>query len=566
MNNIGLFPFERNNYFKGKRLSASAFESEQKYYNDKRRLMNRFAGGFGVVCGLDTVAVSDDKISVEAGLAVDGCGREIVVDAPQVKRLSALNGYDLNKSSGEYYLYIEYSERLSGEVDLDNADNGAAAYDIVSEGFDLYLADPPQPHRASYYKNTAEIFRSGELAVSITVPKFIKAKDKFPLEVTVIPSDPKTEVRVSFTIGLKCVRYGSESIIQVDIDTRFEKSSLGEYSKSYVLSGMNIVNDMAEFTVAAGEPEIKIGSELCSSDEDIVLRSVMTSANPAGSACDSLRTSLFNYVSNGSEIDICLAKISFENYAITKIKEFPFGQFYMTNAELAIENAALRDRICVLESLSSGNSESGIGVNANDSGSADIASGEAVIDLGVGGKAGKRFFSEEISHGLGLGSVQVTVGLKDESSDDDCFVYGSQEIFDERSEGIKAELAVRVNNDTGTFRIGLRLLEAAAEYNAVVHWTAVRRRAENGGEAADRRIVIDSGAKTLGIKESAYFTVKFVNLPPSDIRWSVLTENGGSIDDNGCYTAPNHSGVFKIRAVYVNDTSVTAAAYIVVKP
>ena len=567
MNNIGLLPFERNNYFKGKLLSADSFEAEQKYHNDKRRLINRFSGGFGVVCGLDTIAVSDDKISVEAGVAIDGCGREIVVDAPNVKRLSALNGYDINKSGGDYYLYIEYAERLTEEVRLDRESGSGGAFDKVSESFGLYLTDTPahmEHGGSSYYRCSAVIFRNEEAEIRLSVPKFIKAKELFPLEVTVVPHDPAAELRVSFTVELKCVRYNNESSIRVDLDTRLEKSSSGVYTQSFVCSGMNIVNDMAEFYIAAGEPDIRIGSKRYTSDGGITVKSTMTADAPANCACDSRRTTLFNFVSNGSEIDVCLAKISFENYAITGICEFPFEHYYKTNTELAIENAVLRDRINVLErALSAPERETKTGVSEDST--ADISSGEAVIDLGIGGKAGKRFFSEEISHGLGLGNVQVRVGLKDESADDECFVYGSQEIFNEKSDGVRAELAVRVNNDTGTFKIGLRLLESAAEYNAVVHWTAVRRRS-SGSESADRRIIMDNGAKTRGIRESAYFTVKFVNLPPSDIRWSVLTENGGSIDDNGCYTAPNHSGVFKIRATYVNDSTVTAAAYVVVKP
>lgn len=568
MNNIGLLPFERNNYFKGKLLSADSFEAEQKYHNDKRRLINRFAGGFGVVCGLDTVAVSDNKISVEAGIAIDGCGREIVVDTPNVKHLSSLNGYDINKSEGDYYLYIEYAEKLTDQVKLDGESGSGSAFDKVGESFGLYLADTPprggHGDSSSYYKRGVVIFKNEDAEIRLTVPKFIKAKELFPLEVTVVPRDPAAEIRANFTINLKCVRYGNESSIRVDIDTRFEKSLFGEYTQRFICGGMNIVNDMAEFSVAAGEPEIKIGSGRYTSEEDITVKATMTADDPAECACDSCRTTLFNLVNNGSEIDVCLAKISFENYVITGIVEFPFGHYYKTNTELAIENAVLRDRISVLEAaLNTPRSESRS--SPNEDSAADISSGEAVIDLGIGGKAGKRFFSEEISHGLGLGNVQVTVGLKDESTDDECFVYGSQEIFDEKSDGIKAELAVRVNNDTGTFKIGLRLLESAAEYNAVVHWTAVRQRV-TGGESLDRRIIIDNGAKTLGIRESTYFTVKFVNLPPSDIRWSVLTENGGSIDDNGCYTAPNHSGVFKIRATCVNDSTVTAAAYVVVKP
>ena len=59
MKNLKSFPFERNRYFYGKLLSVEDFETEQKYFNDKRRTINRFLFGSGVVCGLGVVEVDD---------------------------------------------------------------------------------------------------------------------------------------------------------------------------------------------------------------------------------------------------------------------------------------------------------------------------------------------------------------------------------------------------------------------------------------------------------------------------------------------------------------------------
>ena len=80
MKNLKCFPFERNRYFYGKLLSVEDFETEQKYFNDKRRTINRFLFGSGVVCGLNVVEVDDESISVERGLALDFAGREIMLD------------------------------------------------------------------------------------------------------------------------------------------------------------------------------------------------------------------------------------------------------------------------------------------------------------------------------------------------------------------------------------------------------------------------------------------------------------------------------------------------------
>jgi hypothetical protein len=72
--------FSRPRYFYGQLLDVRHFESEQEYFKRKLWMLNRMVSGFGVVCGLD-VQVGDDNHSVivTPGLALDKCGREIVV-------------------------------------------------------------------------------------------------------------------------------------------------------------------------------------------------------------------------------------------------------------------------------------------------------------------------------------------------------------------------------------------------------------------------------------------------------------------------------------------------------
>lgn len=82
--------FERNNYFYGKLMTVRDFFKEQCYFNEKRWLINRMISGWGVVCGLDVKQKSVDpndpckgydnkKVVVTPGLAIDCCGREILV-------------------------------------------------------------------------------------------------------------------------------------------------------------------------------------------------------------------------------------------------------------------------------------------------------------------------------------------------------------------------------------------------------------------------------------------------------------------------------------------------------
>ncbi len=70
-------PPRRPNFFEGQLLSAADLAAEQDYHRQMRYLHNRLHG-YGVVSGLD-VGVSRGRLRVGAGLALDTCGREIVL-------------------------------------------------------------------------------------------------------------------------------------------------------------------------------------------------------------------------------------------------------------------------------------------------------------------------------------------------------------------------------------------------------------------------------------------------------------------------------------------------------
>lgn len=92
------FPFERNNYYYGKLMTQREYFAEQSYFNKKRWLINKMVNGWGVVCGLEVkpILVDSDnpgkgydtsKVKVTPGMAVDCCGREIIVYEEQVVKL-----------------------------------------------------------------------------------------------------------------------------------------------------------------------------------------------------------------------------------------------------------------------------------------------------------------------------------------------------------------------------------------------------------------------------------------------------------------------------------------------
>lgn len=93
----------RNRYYYGKLLDVYHLDLEQDYHNSKRWLLNRMVTGPGVVCGLDVELTDDNEgVVVMPGLAIDRCGREIIVPKPsRPVSLPPLPEYEA-ESSKEY--------------------------------------------------------------------------------------------------------------------------------------------------------------------------------------------------------------------------------------------------------------------------------------------------------------------------------------------------------------------------------------------------------------------------------------------------------------------------------
>jgi hypothetical protein len=80
----GALLLERNRYYTGKFMTARDFQGEQDYLRSRSQLHNRLMHGWGIVCGLEVmehpqIDCRNTTVIVKAGVAMDGCGREVVL-------------------------------------------------------------------------------------------------------------------------------------------------------------------------------------------------------------------------------------------------------------------------------------------------------------------------------------------------------------------------------------------------------------------------------------------------------------------------------------------------------
>jgi hypothetical protein len=359
---------------------------------------------------------------------------------------------------------------------------------------------------------------------------------------------------------MECARYRGSDLLEINFDSSRVWKNEDEYVLSYLCDAMNIVEELAAFSIDGEGFKLECNDSVCRLGKPLRVESVLSEEAVEKNVLADYRACIMNYSENKGKADVCIAGIQVRNGRIFRIYKSGCENRLWSNDTLALENSMLRDRLNILEmTYEPKNSVEGYMQQKEED--FKVTSGEAVISFGIGGDAGKRFFSEEITHNLGLGNVSVTVSLKEPK--DSCYVSGSSEVFDLEST-VKAELAVKVNPEKGTFVIGARLLEATSEYETVVHWTAMMHK-DNRIVGTERKIIIDNSLKSLRVMESAYYTVKFVNMEPVDVVWSVEDENGGTINENGYYTAPDCPGVYKIKVECTGEPEIFATAFIVIK-
>lgn len=113
---------KRLNYFTGQLLTEEDFREEQRYHVGSLRSHNRNLHTWGIAHGLNVGKIGTKNVTINAGMAIDNMGRQIVLD--QLKEI------DLSASTAQtLYITVSYKER---ETDLVE-EEGEKGYTRVTE-------------------------------------------------------------------------------------------------------------------------------------------------------------------------------------------------------------------------------------------------------------------------------------------------------------------------------------------------------------------------------------------------------------------------------------------------
>ena len=198
------------------------------------------------------------------------------------------------------------------------------------------------------------------------------------------------------------------------------------------------------------------------------------------------------------------------------------------------------------------------------------------LTLPGGVRVNSKVYSEEISHGLGPGTVDVRLSVEFEDraiGDETALCFGNSEIFvKSKAKNAPAgvpwvEAAAIVYPRRGTMRIGLWLHDMVEGNRLTVHYFAQKPERDTSRILAQRQVGLSVTPEFshVAVRGTIHFRADVVGSEDKSVRWSVKEENGGVIDHNGIYQAPELPGTYEIRAVSTADETVSASAFVIVE-
>ncbi|MBR2187604.1 MAG: hypothetical protein IJ857_09730 [Lachnospiraceae bacterium] len=591
MSNSQLYPFERNRYYPGKLLTSADFQAEQNYHINKGRFINGLMYGSGVVCGLGVFSLDDLSVLIESGVAIDGTGREIILDTSVVKKISAIEGFD-RLETDTAVLKIRYNEQDVHSVYSVNHKENEKEYEFnrIAEGYELFLVDK-EGETVDYNPETEFLTREilfksenyvGEVMMPATVCKGRNVK--IVLEIRKVSDE---DVRLSCRGILEIpVFHTPDDESELEIGVEDLNLKMGEsIRKEYWVRVLDNDAEESELILRSGSAAAFENENAINSSSHFAIRVRLSKSSPLELV--SRETGRINLEMRNLELSddaISLAEIQLVrnagSYIIDNIRDTSAKKYVLAPAQEIMRNNYMSYYVKDVE-LKKSKDRKETPVFKNDSPSrggefTNIATGTLEVPLGRNAREGDIRYSGEIAHGLGPGNVYVEIGYNFVSDDPDMganqksTIYGNPELFSQQNNVLASvETGIKVLNEKGSFVVAARLLRNVDFLVLSFRWVAIRFPSGDDIELTedyyDKSISVDTPTVIMGGKESHFFGVRFNNMKACSITYELTSPGSGEISSDGIYTAPSKEGVYEIR-IYCTDMPVICTyAYAIVK-
>ncbi|MBE7005308.1 MAG: hypothetical protein E7425_13720 [Ruminococcaceae bacterium] len=593
--NTDFFPLERNRYFYGKLLTVRDFDIEQKYIRNSAQLMHRLVFGAGVVCGLGVSASDDSTLLIESGMAIDYLGRMVTVEEPLLRKLQMIDGQETLSGKESAYLCLDYQETDIEPVNAVGATSGESRQcNITREGARLFLTAQEPDYRAlleaSGKENVSVLYSSDELSLVLAVPEAVCAGRDFTVELLVVKNEKTPPVYFQLN-GESGFVDSEDGRIHLEFRESPEETRR-VYQVGFRMKARQMSDLQSSFLPSGGEIDLELGSHRYKNYVEVDAKCFLCKDAYHLAERHRLIDNLEHRL-KGRDIPIYLAKLELLHSAgsmfIVSVTNLPFDQ-RITQEGGTSGDGGPRTVTTTVRSLEywqkpdvKANYQPNTGALHFDFGipspeQYDYAVSHGTVDLTLPGgvRVNSKVYSEEIPHGLGPGTVDVRLSIEfadHAAADETALCFGNSEIFvkgkgKNTPAGVPwVETAAVVYPRRGTMRVGLWLHDMVEGNRLTVHYFAQKPERDTSRILAQRRVGLSVTPEFshVALRGTIRFRAEVTGSEDKSVRWVVKEDNGGVIDHNGIYQAPELPGTYEIMAISNTDDSVTASAFVIVE-
>ncbi len=590
MSSNQLYPFERNRYYPGKMLTSADFQAEQNYHINKGRFLNNLMYGRGIICGMGVFSLDDQSILIESGAAIDGSGRDVIIDSSTVKKLSAIEGFD-SLTGDVARLKVRFKEQDVHSVYSVNhrEDDKEYEYNRISEGYELFLQDKSELDEGlsldTEFLTSEVMFKSDNYTGQIVMPSIV-CKGRTVKIVLEIKKTGDEDVKLTCRGILETPVFmtaDDEHEIEIGVeDLLLQKDEV--LRKEYWVKVEDTSAIESELILRSGTARAYEDESAINTAAHFSLRVRLSDASPLELVSREIGKTNLEMIGaqlpddSVSLADIRLVRTS-SSYIIDSITEESVKRYVMTPSQELMRNDYISYYVKPVELIKQRESRevtSSAASSVTRSEMSNIATGTLEIPLGRNAREGDIRYSGEIAHGLGQGNVYVDIGYSFVSDDPELganqksTIYGNPDLFSYNNQHLAdVETAVKVLNEKGSFVVAARLLRNVEYLVLSFRWVAIRFPSGDDIELAedyyDKSISVDTPTVIMGTRESHFFGVRFNNMKNVSVTYELTAPGSGEISSDGIYTAPTKEGVYEIR-IYCTDMPVICTyAYAIVR-
>ncbi len=582
------FPIERNRYFYGKLLTVRDFEAEQNYSRNKHRLMNLAMNGSGIAFGLGVSASDDSTLLIESGLALDYSGREIIVEEALIRKLDMIEGANDLKDSDDAWLCISYAEKETKPVNAVNTGNQEnSQFNMTKETYKLFLTaetpDYAEILKSEGYRNVHTIYNEKHLTILFAVDDLAVAGDEISVHFLII-KDYNTPP-VHFTLSGESEFTEDGKIVLEYSQDSAEKRQCLMADVPIAVRGVTTLSD----NLFSGNVELNLEIGMRHYKNYIEIPALLMVVNTV-SELDEVRRKRDNLTEHirEKEIPIYLSKIelihSTGNVFINTLTDLPFRQKirkesvkagasgHQIEVKTSVRQLDYWQKPDVRASFNPGTGRLNFDFGIPSPEQYDYTISHGVVDMEMPGgiKVNSRFFSEEIPHGLGPGAVDVRLSVEFDDNGDKALLIGNKEVFKSKNSTVDppwVETGVIVYPERGTMKIGVWLHDTVDGNRLKVHYFAQKpeRDTDRIINRSKPEIKLMPEVTRISAGDRLHFRAIVEGTDDKTVEFTVVDENGGVIDQNGVYKAPEKPGTYEIMAQSTADPEVKASAYVIIE-